>query len=115
MSTTTTTATTTHAPIVCAPWCSAGDGHSSDHRDDQRCESEPESLTRSLASQWYDGLGGWHPTVTQVFVRRGPKFPLAVVLYECGEQDYEVALRPAEARALAAHLVAAAEIAEVAR
>ena len=101
------------APITCAPWCRDGDGHPGEwSEDDQRCTSEPVKLLRSLASQWEDCGGGWNPTEAEVFAQRGPTTPLAVVLYECGEQDYEVAFTPAEARALAARLIAAADLAE---
>jgi len=103
------------APIVCAPWCRDGDGHASEHQDDQRCSSAPQKVLRTLAPQWGDTDGGWHPSEAEVFVERGPSFPLAVVLYECGDQDYEVRLTPAEARSLAAHLIAGADLAEAAR
>lgn len=107
---------TAPAPIVCAAWCADGNGHGDEAFDrDQRCTSAPQKVRRTLAPQWGGTDGEWHPTEVEVFLVRGPSWPLAVVLYECGEQDYEVYLTPAEARALAAHLVKAADLAEMAR
>lgn len=92
-------------PITCATWCSSGDGHANEAGlPDQRCESHHEALSLTLHEQWLS-TGGYGVRQIETWTQRGPLHPSAVVLFDLSE-DFQVNLTPAEARALAARLIA---------
>jgi hypothetical protein len=96
-------------PIVCATWCRDGDGHGNDFREDQTCDSEPLTFVQSLEPKWGDIEGDWYPREIETFAQQGPTRPHAVVVYEVGG-DAEIHLTAREARQLAAHLIACANL-----
>lgn len=102
------------ARIVCKSWCQDGDGHGKEMGiEDQRCESEHTHTPLTLEPMWEASDGSWHQQTLDVWTQGGPCFPLAVMIYET-ERDAVFTLTPAEARALAAQLIAAAGVAETA-
>lgn len=107
-----TVARRTVAPIVCAPWCEDGDGHGAAlGRADQRCRSGWVKVTQTLEPQWESSRGHWHPTTVDVEAERGPLHPPGVVLYRITDrEDVEMHLTASEARAVAANLLAAADL-----
>jgi hypothetical protein len=98
------------APIACAAWCRDGDGHGNDlFREDQRCTSEPLTLVQSLEPKWVDIEAAWHAREIETFAQQGPTCPQAVIIYET-DDDVELHLTASEARQLAAHLIASADM-----
>jgi hypothetical protein len=105
-----TTDRTTVPTIVCASWCRDGDGHADDlFREDQKCTSESLTFIQSLEPKWVDIENDWHAREVETFVEQGPSHPQAVIVYEAGG-EVELRLTASEARQLAAHLIACADL-----
>lgn len=98
-------------PIACQSWCQDGDGHPHEtHPDDRYCQSEPARVGQSLAPYWRDASGGWNESILDVSARVGlTRVPSVLVWVYNDRTDAEITLTAAEARALAAHLLIAAD------
>ena len=108
-------------PVVCAPWCSDGDGHPEQlGRGDQLCHTR-ELLVEPLVREfrfgpaeiaWLDLPARYRaPDGYGVYARREPGRLDEVCLRHIGP-DTETFLTPNEARLVAAALIAAADTLE---
>lgn len=108
-------------PVVCAPWCSDGDGHPEEFgRCDQLCRTR-ELLVEPLVREFRFSLAeiarldlpaGYRvPDGYGVSARRKPGRLDEVCLRHVGP-DTETFLTPAEARQVAAALIATADVIE---
>ena len=96
-------------PIVCTKWCRYAGGHPCEHHvDDQSCVSEERYVRPAVRA-----TGGWKDFQTfVVHARRQSATSRADVVFWEQSADCEQRLTVAEARALAANLLAAADLAE---
>jgi len=97
-------------PITCTPWCTDGDGHPNEvFRADQWCRTE-ERATMLTRDYTYRDRTSEVDTVA-VSVQRDPgRFPEVALRHTA--PDDAAYLSPAEARQVAAALIAAADVAE---
>lgn len=99
------------ALIKCAAWCMDQDGHPNEtHPADRYCQSAPAAVGQSLMDPWLDISGVWNESLLDVSARTGPtRVPTVLVWAYNDTVDTEIELTPAEARAMAAHLLIAAD------
>lgn len=96
-------------PVVCAPWCRDGDGHTRESfEDDQRCNSAHVSVPMTLRRPWTDDGERFTPYEVDVFTEAGRRYRPQIVVHEWAD-DVEWRFTAHEARALATVLVAAAD------
>lgn len=103
-------------PIVCAPWCEQGDGHVEEtHPNDQWCYGDLAEISLSQYPLVRMSDDTYRREWVEVQLSRDRHGPSLVVLGSIAAPaggEVEVNMLPAEARALAAALLNAAEVIE---
>jgi len=99
----------------CAPWCTQGEAvHAAEHPEDRHCWSDHVELPRSLSTPERITLPGdteptWVHDYVGVYARRKISGQQEVVLY-LPEEDADPHFTAGEARAIAAQLLAHADL-----
>ena len=107
----TTTEPTTLPPITCQSWCEDGDGHPHEvFRMDQWCRSEEAATLLVRDYRHRDGTIEVDTVAVSTVLFPGRTAEVAI---RHTAPDDEAFMSPAEARAIAAALIAAADVAEV--
>ena len=97
-------------PITCTPWCEDGDGHPHEvFRQDQWCRSEEVATLMVRDYQHRDGTS--EVDLVAVSTVQFPGRLTEVAIRHCAAED-EAFVSPAEARAIAAALIASADLAD---
>ena len=97
-------------PVTCQPWCMYGDGHPAEiFRADQWCRSE--DVTTELVRDYRHRDGTKEVDSVAVFTVLFPGRTVEVAIDHFASDD-EMFMSPAEARAIASALIAAADLAD---